>query len=570
MRAAKTKKNKTIIIAMLAIIAIILMLATFAYAKYIKNIKGNGTATVAKWSFKVNDSEEGSNTFNLITTINKANNVAEGKIAPGTNGYFDLKLDGTGSEVAINYIINIAFDNKPRNMHFYTDEQYTVELPVENNEIIINDYIPLKGIDTPKTVRIYWNWPATTGNTEEEIYENNIADGEDMGKEINIATKVTGVQAQTEEKIAGYKAYYYVENANDDKYTLYTTKTYEKATQSDLTLSSIAINIPNATYEYGTKEPEGEHIANVQISEDGTTSVYLYYKRARYTLTITAGENIEQVTSKGISTGTSTDKDKFTQSKTKMETKYKYGESITITATPKQEVDGYTYTFKNWQTETGASLGEKYDSTKQETIIQMPEEDVAIEATATKTANTYTVTYNANTGTGKMESQKYVYGQEQQLTANAYTKTGYAFKNWNTKEDGTGTTYENSQKVSNLVKENNGELTLYAIWQANEYELVFNSNGGTGTMSNQKVKYDDIQKINKNEFTRPGYTFTGWNLSADGFDTSYEPEEQILNLTTTQGKQVTLYAIWSVKSYTVEFDANGGNGEKTIWKSVFF
>ena len=563
MRAAKTKKNKTIIIAMLAIIAIILMLATFAYAKYIKTIKGNGTAAVAKWSFKVNDSEEGSNTFNLITTINKANNVAEGKIAPGTNGYFDLKLDGTGSEVAINYIINIAFDNKPRNMHFYTDEQYTVELPVENNEIIINDYIPLKEIDTPKTVRIYWNWPATTGNTEEEIYENNIADGEDMGKEINIATKVTGVQAQTEEKIAGYKAYYYIENANDDKYTLYTTKTYEKATQSDLTLSSIAINIPNATYEYGTKEPEGEHISNVQISEDGTTSVYLYYKRARYTLTTTAGENIEQVTSKGISTGTSTDKDKFTQSKTKMETKYKYGESITITATPKQEVDGYTYTFKNWQTETGASLGEKYDSTKQETIIQMPEEDVAIEATATKTANTYTVTYNANTGTGKMESQKYVYGQEQQLTANAYTKTGYTFKNWNTKEDGTGTTYENSQKVSNLVKENNGELTLYAIWQANEYELVFNSNGGTGTMSNQKVKYDDIQKINKNEFTRQGYTFTGWNLSADGLDTSYEPEEQILNLTTTQGKQITLYAIWSVKSYTVEFDANGGNGEKT-------
>ena len=52
----------------------------------------------------------------------------------------------------------------------------------------------------------------------------------------------------------------------------------------------------------------------------------MYYKRARYTLTTIAGENVDQVTSKGISTGTSKDNEKFEQPKKRMETRYKYGE----------------------------------------------------------------------------------------------------------------------------------------------------------------------------------------------------------------------------------------------------
>ena len=57
-------------------------------------------------------------------------------------------------------------------MNFYMDEKYTVELPVEENEIVINDNVPLSEVNKEKTVRIYWNWEYKTGNTEEEIYEN--------------------------------------------------------------------------------------------------------------------------------------------------------------------------------------------------------------------------------------------------------------------------------------------------------------------------------------------------------------------------------------------------------------
>ncbi len=79
-------------------------------------------------------------------------------------------------------------------MNFYMDEKYTVELPVEENEIVINDNIPLSEVNKEKTVRIYWNWEYKTGNTEEEIYENNLKDTKDMGKTVTVETKVTGIQ----------------------------------------------------------------------------------------------------------------------------------------------------------------------------------------------------------------------------------------------------------------------------------------------------------------------------------------------------------------------------------------
>ena len=79
-------------------------------------------------------------------------------------------------------------------MNFYMDEKYTVELPVEENEIVINANVPLSEVNKEKTVRIYWNWEYKTGNTEEEIYENNLKDTKDMGKTVTVETKVTGIQ----------------------------------------------------------------------------------------------------------------------------------------------------------------------------------------------------------------------------------------------------------------------------------------------------------------------------------------------------------------------------------------
>ena len=576
------KKQKAKIIVMIIAVITILAITVLAWAKYRSVFDGNTQKQVAKWSFKVNDSEEGAKTFNLVNTIDSNDSVKENEVAPGTSGHFDIKLNGAGSEVAINYIINADFENNPVNMHFYLDENHTVELPIEDGKLVINDFIPLAEIDNEKIIRIYWNWPSETGNTEKEIYENDLLDSESMGKTITANVTVTGIQTKPETSKSNYTAYYYLENANDNNFTLYSSNIYEKNTDSELTLSNIAIDIPNANYIYGTTTPEGEHVSNVKIAEDGTTKVYLYYARERYTLTTIAGENIGEVKSTGLSTGTSSNvtsesgENVFEQSKTKMRTKYKWGETVTIEAV-EESVDGYSNKFKNWSitsTETAettgtstiltpSDLGAPYNPEKPQTTIIMPKQNVELTAIAEKTVNTYTVIFKENTGTGTMEDQNFVYDVEQKLTSNKFTKTGYTFESWNTSEDGTGTKYTNEQLVKNLVPTPNGTLMLYAQWLPNEYTIIFNANGGHGAMPVQTLKYDETQAIQENTLTREGYIFAGWNLSADGTDTSYANKEQVLNLISENGGRIELYAQWSANSYTVEFNANGGKGTMT-------
>ena len=392
-----------------------------------------------------------------------------------------------------------------------------------------------------------------------------------------VDVKVSGIQVQPGVKSANYTAHYYLENANDDNFVEYTTKTYSKNTDSDLTISDIAIDIPNAKYAYGSATPLGEHISNIKIADDGTTEVYLYYLRTRYELTVVAGQNIGEVKSVGLSTGTSNDQTiddkKFEQSKTKMTIKYKYGETVTISAIP-ENVAGYTGKFEKWsakakdsETSKSIDLGTKYVETSDTTEITMPTEHIEITAIGKNLPNNYSVKFDSNAGNGTMEDQSFVYGTEQALTKNTFTKTGYIFANWNTKSDGTGTKYSDGQVVKDLIESANGSITLYAEWKPIEYIVVFDANGGTGNMNNQTFKYDEVQNLQENKFVRPGYAFVGWNLEKDGSDTSYENKESILNLTEFEGKIITLYAQWSANSYTVIFDANGGKG--TMLDQIF-
>ena len=138
------------------------------------------------------------------------------------------------------------------------------------------------------------------------------------------------------------------------------------------------------------------------------------------------------------------------------------------------------------------------------------------------------------------------------------SRLGYTFDEWNTEADGTGTPYEEGAEVSNLDDEPNGTVTLYAQWTANEYTVTFDPNGGEGIMSSQSFTYDTDQKLTGNGFTRTGYTFDGWNTAADGTGTPYKDGQQVRNLTTEPNGIVTLYAQWTVNTYTVTLNLNNG------------
>lgn len=70
------------------------------------------------------------------------------------------------------------------------------------------------------------------------------------------------------------------------------------------------------------------------------------------------------------------------------------------------------------------------------------------------------ITYNGNGGSNVPASQTKTYGTNLTLSTTIPTRVGYKFASWNTKADGTGTTYQSGGTYTS-----NTATTLYAIWQ---------------------------------------------------------------------------------------------------------
>ena len=138
----------------------------------------------------------------------------------------------------------------------------------------------------------------------------------------------------------------------------------------------------------------------------------------------------------------------------------------------------------------------------------------------------YSVRFEGNGSTsGRMNNQAFVYATAQNLSANAYARTGYTFVGWNTEADGSGTSYGNSASVNNLTTENNGMVVLYAQWRANTYRVSlneepksytvsFNLNGGSGSIPSQTITETTPLTYPTNP-TKNGYIFGGWYLDAN-------------------------------------------------------
>lgn len=100
------------------------------------------------------------------------------------------------------------------------------------------------------------------------------------------------------------------------------------------------------------------------------------------------------------------------------------------------------------------------------------------------------------------------------------------------------------------------------------YTVVFNANGGTGTMANQTFTYDTSQNLRTNTFTKTNYLFDSWNTEEDGSGTSYTDAESVNNLSGVNGATINLYAQWIDNNITITFDGNGGTTPSFESKTV--
>ena len=152
----------------------------------------------------------------------------------------------------------------------------------------------------------------------------------------------------------------------------------------------------------------------------------------------------------------------------------------------------------------------------------------------TPTETSFTVTFDANGGTGEMPPMIFAQGVSQTLPDNAFTFEGHSFAGWNTKADGTGTSYSDKQTI--VVTKS---MTLYAQWEKYLYTVTFDANGGSGTMQPQTFTKGESQALTANAFIRSGYVFASWNTDPNGTGSAYTDMQEI-----TVSQNMTLYAQW--------------------------
>jgi uncharacterized repeat protein (TIGR02543 family) len=174
------------------------------------------------------------------------------------------------------------------------------------------------------------------------------------------------------------------------------------------------------------------------------------------------------------------------------------------------------------------------------------------------TANSLAVTYDAQGGTS-VSSGTVATNAKISAAPTAPTRAGYTFSGWSTTTTGSVVSFTGGYTHGKIE-----DFTLYAIWTINTYAIVFDANGGTGSMGNQSFTYSVAANLNANLYSRANYVFNRWATATDGSGTTYINLAQV---TLTAG--VTLYAQWTANTYVVTFNYNNATGGNSATTSSF-
>jgi len=240
---------------------------------------------------------------------------------------------------------------------------------------------------------------------------------------------------------------------------------------------------------------------------------------------------------------------------------YDAGSNVTVLGNSGSPALAKTYhTFVGWNTSnasdateaTQKSVGDEITGISSDiTLYAVWKHLVTIGVSPAGTGTASATYYEDDTYYGKSAGDDFTSGtyvsDGKHLVLNAYPNDGYHFDStYKIGEDvrpwGSGTS--NALETGGTAQVGNN-VDYVAHFAPNTYTVVFNANGGTGTMANQAFTYGTAQNLTEKTYTRDGYSFTGWATTADG-DKVYDDQEEVSNLTTEDGGTVTLYAKWSL------------------------
>ncbi|HEX2956360.1 MAG TPA: InlB B-repeat-containing protein [Chitinispirillaceae bacterium] len=206
------------------------------------------------------------------------------------------------------------------------------------------------------------------------------------------------------------------------------------------------------------------------------------------------------------------------------------------------------YSFKGWNTQADGN-GKDYDPGAKYTSdidIILYAKWIALPA--------FTITYDGNGHSkGTVPGPQSKVSDETLVLADNtgnLEKTGYTFDGWCTSADSTGKVYAKGANYSD-----NANLLLYAKWKPLTYTVTFNGNKNSkGTVPSSQIKnYGQplVLADNTGNLEKTDYIFDGWSTSADEVGINYPKGASY-----TDNADITLYAKWKQRPYTVSFNGN--------------
>lgn len=296
--------------------------------------------------------------------------------------------------------------------------------------------------------------------------------------------------------------------------------------------TQISINMGTTVPKYGyTLGPYSDSFrATITLATSATLTVVT--NETDYTLTLSYNANggagaPSSQSSSGTATGTPSAT--FTISSTKPSRSSASAGSYTVTwnanggsvSTPSSTANRTTsYTFSKWNTAQGGG-GTNYN----------PNGSITITANTTLYAQ-----WSSSTSTAS-------------VTFPTPTRAGHTFNGWYTAASGGNYV----GKTGNYTP--TGTVTLYAQWSIIQYTINYKKGDyGTGTDTSATKNYGTDITLKGAIFTRKGYTQTGWSTASNGSTKNYN-----LSATYSTNSGTTLYPYWTINTYTVTYNANGGN-----------
>ena len=298
--------------------------------------------------------------------------------------------------------------------------------------------------------------------------------------------------------------------------------TFDTRTSVTFDLEAMA-NVTGYTFT-GWLCGETEYTDSATLTPDDTITNYTFtgvWSTNSHSLTVTTGDTTMGTVTAVPASGSTVD----------------YGTNVTLTATPKPG-----YSFSGWESDdvTVAADG----------TFAMPDKDVSV--LAIFAADNYTITYDTD---GGAEKAALTYKTTDEKTLGSAEKAGYTFLGWSVKTPAASGDYnwgaaETTYGAEQSVLGKYGNVTLKALWMANNITVTYNAQGGNIVAPSKTVTVGSVYGQLQNA-TRSGYTFLGW-FTASESGSKIESDTVV-----TATEDHTIYAHWSINHYDVTVTTDG-------------